>query len=399
MSIPFPTETVIEGCAKLLVPKLRLYTKGPSEYIPSLAPVFYNPRMKLNRDIAVLALQAFHRKISRSMQVTDPLTGCGVRGIRFALEVDGVETVALNDLSSIAVRLAEMNVKENGLAGKTKVTRLDGNLFLSTHASPRERFDAIDVDPYGSPSPFLDSAVRAIKGGGVLALTATDTAPLCGVNHYACIRKYMSKPLRSEYCRETAIRILLNALTFVAAKYDLGIDVLLSHSTNHYIRVYAQLERGAKRANAAIDKLGYILHCFRCLNRSWSHNFVQEKDRKCRICGENMEVAGPLWLGQLVEREFCRNILVESRKMTSIDRRGVQLLQSLINEAYAPPTFYVIDMICDRLNLPIPPKELVLEKLVSQGYAAIETHFGPTTVKTNAPIESIKGIMFELVRS
>ena len=41
-------------------------------------------------------------------------------------------------------------------------------------------FDCIDLDPYGSPSIFLDSAIRSVKNGGLLLVTATDAGPLCG---------------------------------------------------------------------------------------------------------------------------------------------------------------------------------------------------------------------------
>lgn len=30
----------------------------------------------------------------------------------------------------------------------------------------KERYDVIDLDPYGSPSPFLDAAVQAVSDGG-----------------------------------------------------------------------------------------------------------------------------------------------------------------------------------------------------------------------------------------
>lgn len=30
----------------------------------------------------------------------------------------------------------------------------------------REPFDVIDLDPYGSPAPFLDAAVQAVSEGG-----------------------------------------------------------------------------------------------------------------------------------------------------------------------------------------------------------------------------------------
>lgn len=47
------------------------------------------------------------------------------------------------------------------------------NIFLSCsmlmyeHREPfSNRFDVIDLDPYGSPSIFLDSTVQAVKDGG-----------------------------------------------------------------------------------------------------------------------------------------------------------------------------------------------------------------------------------------
>ncbi|MEM2463971.1 MAG: tRNA (guanine(10)-N(2))-dimethyltransferase, partial [Candidatus Bathyarchaeia archaeon] len=88
--IDFPTEIVTEGQVRVLVPKLSAFVEKPSEYAPSKAPVFYNPVMELNRDIAVLALQAYQQTVKREITVCEPLTGCGVRGIRFALEVEGI---------------------------------------------------------------------------------------------------------------------------------------------------------------------------------------------------------------------------------------------------------------------------------------------------------------------
>lgn len=34
------------------------------------------------------------------------------------------------------------------------------------HQRVTERFDVIDLDPYGSPTPFLDAAVQAVSEGG-----------------------------------------------------------------------------------------------------------------------------------------------------------------------------------------------------------------------------------------
>ncbi len=37
-------------------------------------------------------------------------------------------------------------------------------------------YEAVDLDPYGSPSQFLDTAVQAVSEGGLLLVTATDMA-------------------------------------------------------------------------------------------------------------------------------------------------------------------------------------------------------------------------------
>lgn len=37
-------------------------------------------------------------------------------------------------------------------------------------------YDAVDLDPYGSPVQFLDSAVQTVSEGGLLLVTATDMA-------------------------------------------------------------------------------------------------------------------------------------------------------------------------------------------------------------------------------
>ena len=70
----YPTETITEGKVRALVPKLSAFKKQPSDYAPSKAPVFYNPVMELNRDLAVLAYRAYQHKLKREIIVSEPLT-------------------------------------------------------------------------------------------------------------------------------------------------------------------------------------------------------------------------------------------------------------------------------------------------------------------------------------
>lgn len=39
------------------------------------------------------------------------------------------------------------------------------------HQRVSDRFEVIDLDPYGSPAPFLDAAVQAVSEGGEARLT------------------------------------------------------------------------------------------------------------------------------------------------------------------------------------------------------------------------------------
>ncbi|MEM2119134.1 MAG: tRNA (guanine(10)-N(2))-dimethyltransferase, partial [Candidatus Bathyarchaeia archaeon] len=269
----FPTETVTEGQARFLVPKLDAFVKSASEYAPSKAPVFYNPVMELNRDFAVIALQAYQKKVCREITVCEPLTGCGLRGTRFAAEVEGIRKVVMGDISSKAVQIARHNIKQNKLEHKAVVKHSDVNVLLSASGAPHKRFDVIDVDPFGSPVPYLDSAVRALRNHGLIALTATDMAPLCGVHPKACIRKYGGKPLRAEYCHELAIRLLAGCLATVAAKHEMGINPVFSHNAEHYIRLYATVEYGVKNADESLRSMGFVFHCFKCFHRESLHGF------------------------------------------------------------------------------------------------------------------------------
>ena len=69
--------------------------------------------------------------------------------------------------------------------------------FSTREENNGDRFDAVDVDPFGTPSPFVDCALRSIKDGGLLSVSATDSGVLCGVYPKVALRKYLGLPLRN----------------------------------------------------------------------------------------------------------------------------------------------------------------------------------------------------------
>ncbi len=394
-AVDFPTRLVGEGLVTVDVPELEFLVGPSSQRNRSRAPVFYNPVMEFSRDIAVLSIQAYQKEARREMVICEPLTGSGVRGLRYAAEIEGVREVVINDISARAFRLAQHNVRRNGLSGCVTVLNQDANLLLNSHSKPRGRFDAIDVDPFGSPVRYLDSALRAIRNGGLLALTATDMAALCGVHPKACARRYGGRPLRTEYCHEIAIRLLLGCLAATASKQDLGVNVRLSYSADHYIRAFATLEYGAKKANRNMDEMGYIQHCFKCLHRELHRSpFVSDMPTECDECGSSISSAGPLWLGLLTDVDFSRRVVEEASLKAFRDGQRIrQLLTTISGEANATPTYYVLDRICAKLGMPVPSIQDVTRALRQSGFQATPTHFNSRGLKSDASIRDMKSVI------
>ncbi|MEJ2242735.1 MAG: DUF2067 family protein [Candidatus Bathyarchaeota archaeon] len=229
-----------------------------------------------------------------------------------------------------------------------------------------------------------------MRNKGLIALTATDMAPLCGVHPRACIRKYGGRPLRTEYCHELAVRLLIGSLTMMAAKHNIGLEVLFSNSIDHYIRVYATINYGAKISDLTVKQMGYVLHCFSCFHREIIFGLSSFHKEFCPICGSKLAVAGPLWLGKIVDKNFCSLLLkeVENRNLKN-EKQILKLLAKIKNEAEKQITYYAVDKICDKLNSPVPPLKIVLNSLRNNGFEAVLTHFNNRGIKTNAPSNKI----------
>ena len=396
MNFDYPTEIVVEGSIRIVVPKIGVYgIKGYGE-LSVKSPVFYNPKMSLNRDLAIIVLLAHHKCVNKKLRVCEPMTGTGVRGLRFATLSEAVNEVVLGDLNLQAIKLTNYNLTRLSLSTRTSVHHMDANTLLSLQSAPHKRFDYIDIDPFGSPTPFIDSAIRAIRNGGVLALTATDLGPLCGVHPNACLRKYSSKPIKTEYSHELALRILIGTMVSIAARYGYGVSILFSYYADHYVRVYAKLEKSLDKADKSLSKIGFIRHCFRCMYRGHNNELFKIKDLKCDSCGGRTSISGPLWLGEMSDREFCADMIdqIDVEKLSQ-KKLAVKLMWNIIKEAKMPPAYYRIDKLCDKLGIPTPSQRIVMKNLIMQGFNVTRTHFSSNGIKTNAPLEIVKRSILE----
>lgn len=337
-------KTINEGKAAVKVPIGKITKK---------LPVFYNPVMELNRSISVLLLSCVDNK---NIQIGLPLSGSGIRGIRFLKELDAkkVNDVWFNDHSEKAVDSIKSNLKLNKIGKKANVFNEDANLFLLNSLG----FDYIDIDPFGSPNFLLNSAVVRLSRDGILAVTATDTSALCGTYEDACIRKYWAKPMRNYLMHEVGLRILIRKVQLVGAQFDKALVPIFSHSSDHYMRAYFRCEKGKKKADDVLGKHGIFMG------------------------------SGPMWLGRLWDRKLAGKMAKKSDDV---------LLKLIYEESNIDMVgFYDVHEFCKKLKLRIPKKDELFRKINEKGYNVSGTHFRKTGLRSDINPEELAGIIKEI---
>jgi len=385
-----------EGSATFFAPSIEVANQNKC-FAPSKLPVFFNPAMKLCRDFAVLAVATHWGRVGKRLRVCEPMAGCGVRGIRIAKEVAGVEKVVLGDLNPRAHELISQNVELNGLGKMIDVKLGDANALLASIPGDGGRYDYVDLDPAGTPAAFTENALRSTVSGGLLAVTATDTAVLCGARIDACVKRYGAQPARTPYSRETGLRILLGYAAITAARLDLAVEPVFCYAWGNYLRLLVCVAAGATRATRCLSNLGWLVHCSRCLERQFLRTRFLSLDQRCSRCGAAATVAGPLWVGSLWEKGFCADMLREARSLPIERRRDVEfLLEGVVAETRTDRPYFLLPEWGKQLKVQIPPLSSLLSGLERRGYVAQPSIFHHQAFRTDAPIDVIRSVFLDV---
>lgn len=353
---------------------------APTGKISRALPVFYNPDMKLNRDICILLLKSIPIKL----RIADFLAGTGVRSIRLMKELPKkrIESIDINDHNPEAAKLVKKNLKLNKIkSSKVKVHCKDANSFLIESNG----FSYIDVDPFGSPNPFLDSSIKRLARGGILAVTATDTSALAGSHPESCARKYWAAPMRNEMMHEIGMRILIRKVQLIGAQYDKALEPIFCHSTLHYLRAYFECKKSKKAVDEMLKQHGYFLYCKKCASRKIS----QHNKEIC--CKSEMEFAGPMWLGSLWDAELVDEMY---DNIDANNKELVKMIQIIRDESKIPIVgFYSMPALCEILKRSSPKQEQIIKKIIQKGKKASQTHFAPESIRSSISLEELNKII------
>jgi len=379
----------------------------PKKDVHAKMEVFYNPLMESNRNISVLLLNSISNK---NMNFALPLAGSGIRGLRFLKELkkgkikrlcvndrkekfveNFNDSLKINNIKSNKVKISNDDAinfllnqhceewcgypkKSNDFSGTLKI-RSSEMCFCKTHSHNFYGFDYIDLDPFGSPNPFLASSVARISRNGILAVTATDTAALTGTYGNVTKRKYWAQSLRNYLMHEIGLRILIRKVQLQGVQFDKALTPVLSYHKDHYFRIFFRSENGKEKCDKIIKQHQYLLHCSKCLN----HETSQYNCGKCD-CGNQFLFAGPLWAGKLFDKKLVgkmakNNLFKEEQKF--LDLLNEESKKDLVG-------FYDLHQIAKKHKVEAPKKDVMLKKL-----KAVRTHFSPTGIKTEKNVKDI----------
>ncbi|QGA80722.1 tRNA (guanine(10)-N(2))-dimethyltransferase [Candidatus Nanohalobium constans] len=337
--------------------------------------VFFNKEMRTNRDLSAIAAKVYSRKIDEEMRICDALAASGIRGMRYT----DSGKVWMNDANPSAIEAMKKGLEENDL--DAEVSEQDTNVFLS---QSKNFYHFVDIDPYGSFVNFLDSAARATHHNGFAGFSATDNAAPAGSYPTVCQRRYGSKPLKNSFMHETGLRIYLKEVFENYARYDKAFDPKICWHERHYTRIMGRVTESKQRCNNSLENIGYISHCSNC---GWRK---LERIDECPRCETETQKAGPLWIGKIADRRFTQEMLKEIPEEWE---DSVELLEKVHGEAEIVTPYYDIHELCSKHKLQVPKLEEVIESLEQTGYPVSPTHFCPTGIRTDAPLDDVLDII------
>ena len=294
---------------------------------------FLNPAMAPSRTRSVLLLKDalehdWLTSQDKPIRAFDAMCSTGVRVRRWRNEIPNELQSRLritgNDLNDFALSWAinshnqnlpkytenvEMNFDRYG--SMTQRESVNGIFFQKMDAKlamADASYQWIDIDPFGSPVPFIDSAIQSLARTGVLEVTATDTAALTGSSLSSQKRRYDSQGIVDDYAHDDAVRVLLGLIAKVAAMHDRVIKPILSLFDGHHVRVSVLVKTSKEGASDFQNNIGYRLRCL-----DLPYKFIKYPDSN-----QIKDSSGPLWTGPLMDREIAGRMTEENAIQTCL---------------------------------------------------------------------------------
>lgn len=342
-----------EGLAKIRIPE-EILEKGPG----TRKVGFYNPDQVLNRDLTIALISALHPK-----NYLDGFGGTGVRGIRVLRETGIEATVA--EVNRKSAELIRENKELNGVELDVLQRPFEAVVSEST-------FDFVDVDPYGSIVPYLDTAISHVKNGGYLGLTATDLSALTGSAPEKTRRRYDAYVVTDRLKHESGIRLLYSYVAKRAAALNMEMTPIVSFWRSHYYRIIVRIRHGAHVADRALRNIGW----------------VNKRKMLSELYTDRPE--GPMWIGNLVDPQLVNEAC--DHRVKGVMDSSYEFLKHLPLEDERKYFFELADF-GSYMKRSLPPMEKLINGIADEsGIGAYRTHFSLTGIKAGISGEVFRNV-------
>lgn len=339
--------------------------------------VFYNPIMKLNRDISMLVIKTYftlnHKK---KIKFCDPMGASGIRELRFLKDIPKMfEKLTIGDISANAID----NIKENFKLNQIPMDLIELKRAEAINTIASQYYDFIEIDPFGSPVEFIDTAIQRIKHNGILSVTATDTAALCGTYPKTTLRRYNIRVKKTLYYEEIGLRNLIAHCQVQGAKYDKALIPIISYSSDHYYKIFFKIEDGRERAYNVVNNLKYI---------SWDKDNQETKILKY----EEENSFGKTYVCDLVNKEFLKT-MIDNINLIKDNKKITKLLNNLLEEEQIVGYFIPAKLQKTYKINNCPKFEILGEELIKNGYSYSRPHNNRFGIKTNCNSQEFVNIL------
>ena len=343
----------------------------------------------------------------------EALSATGLRSIRYAKEIQGCDKIIANDFSKRAVESIQRNIEANDVTSIVEASHADAKDLMGQHKSLDKRFAIVDLDPYGSPTQFLDGALQSVADGGLLCVTCTDMAVLCGNATETCYTKYGAISLRGKNCHEMALRIVLQCIEGHANRYGRYIVPILSLSIDFYVRVFVKVFTSQKVCKQTTSKLGNLYLCSGCeamtvqplgqlvKDDKGNIKYMLPKgppvDQKCKYCLHSHLLGGPFWINPMHDEAFVRKLIRSlddsSEKSLGTIERMKGMLTMVNEELMDVPFYYTYDRLCSIIKVQMSKLSVLRSAFLNAGYRVSLSHANRYAIKTDAPNDVVWDIM------
>ncbi|RCK66560.1 tRNA (guanine(26)-N(2))-dimethyltransferase, mitochondrial [Candida viswanathii] len=364
--------TVTEGKATILTPKAD--------------EVFYNPIQQFNRDLSIMAIQAYDQLRHEAHEATSNrnkkkkklnASASGLRSCRYGLEIPKRAGSSRNDLLPEAVEQIKQNIEHNGLADKVVANQGDAIKFM---ASTDEKFHVVDLDPYGTAAPFIDSAIQCLEEDGMLLVTCTDAAINNETNH------------------EAGVRLILNLIASTAAKYKKSVEPVLCLSIDYYFRLFVKVRTSPIAVKNHASETMLVYGCNGCGDKLFQP-LGNRKDNKfnypkmvgshsCKYCESSYNVAGPMYAGNLHLSAFIDKILeinAKADKEVYSTTERIRGMLTIAKNELEHPFYFNVNQLCSLFKCPPLSLQKFVNAIGNLDHKCSLTHYKPNTVKTDMP--------------